>query len=94
MLTKYEMLFKTDTVCAKADAKNQMLKNVKMIYQVTNTQRKSWNIKKTKEESEYVTVPKQFKTNEFQNGTILKPSSSYKYRGDNLKHSVINNNEI
>ena len=50
--------------------------------------------KKTKEESEYVTVPKQFKTNEFQNGTILKPSSYYKYRGDNLQHSVVNNNEI
>ena len=34
MLTKYEMLFrKTDTVCQKADAKNQMLKNVNMIYQ-------------------------------------------------------------
>ena len=41
MLTKYEMLFKTDTVGQKADAKNQMLKNVNMIYQVTNTQRKS-----------------------------------------------------
>ena len=94
MLTKYEMFFKTYTVCQKADAKNQMLKNVKMIYQVTNIQRKSWNIKKNKEESEYVTVPKQFKTKEFQNGTILKPSSYYKYRGDNLQHSVVNNNEI
>ena len=94
MLTKYEMLFKTDTVCQKADAKNQMLKNVNMIYQVTNIQRKSWNIKKkTKEESEYVTVPKQFKTNEFQNGMFLKPSSYYKYRGDNLQHSVVSNNE-
>ena len=41
MLTKYEMLFKTYTVCQKADAKNQMLKNVNMIYQVTDTQRKS-----------------------------------------------------
>ena len=80
MLTKYEMLFKTNTVCQKADAKNQMLKNVIMNYQVTNIQRKSWNIEKTKEESEYVTVPKQFKTNE--------------YRGDNLQHSVVNNNEI
>ena len=49
--------------------------------------------KKTKEESEYVTVPKQFKTNEFQNGMFLKPSSYYKYRGDNLQHSVVNNNE-
>ena len=31
-----------------------------MICQVTNTQRKSWNIKKKKQKSEYVTVPKQF----------------------------------
>ena len=94
MLTKYEMLLKTETVCQTADAKNHMLKNVNMIYQVTNTQRKLWNIKKTKEESEYVTVPKQFKTNEFQNGMFLKPSSCYKYRGDNLQLSVVNNNEI
>ena len=55
-----------------------------MIYQLTNTQRKSRNIKKTMEKSEYVTVPKQFKTNEFQNGMFLKPSSDYKYSGDNL----------
>ena len=65
-----------------------------MIYQVTDTQRKSWNIKKNKEESEYVTVPEQFKTNEFQNGMFLKPSSYYKYRGVSLQHSVVNNNEI
>ena len=33
------MLFKTDNVCQKADAKNQMLKKgikIKMIYQVLN----------------------------------------------------------
>ena len=36
----------------------------------------------------------QLKTNEFQNGMFLKPSSFYKYRGDNLQHSVVNNNEI
>ena len=36
---------------------------------------------------------KQFKTNEFQNGMFLKPSSYYKYRGDNLQHSVVKNNE-
>ena len=81
-------------VYQKADAKNQMLKNVKMIYQVTNIQTKSWNIKKTKEESEYVTVPKQFNKKRISNGTILKPSSYYKYRGDNLQHSVVNNYEI
>ena len=39
-------------------------------------------------------MPKQLKTNEFQNGMFLKPSSFYKYRGDNLQHSVVNNNEI
>ena len=49
-------------------------------------------LKKTKE-SEYVTVPKQFKKIEFQNGMFLKSSSYYKYRGDNLQHSVVNSNE-
>ena len=69
---------------------------VNMIYQVTNTERTSWNIKKSKEKSQsqsQSSVPKQFKTNEFQNGTFLRPSSYYKYRGDNLQHSVVNNNE-
>ena len=42
--------------------------------------------KNTKEKSEYVTVSKQFKTSEFQNGMFLKPSSDYRYRGDNLQH--------
>ena len=46
--------------------------------------------KKAKEKSEYVTVPKRFKTKGFQNGMFLKPSSYYKYRGDNLEHSVVN----
>ena len=49
--------------------------------------------KKSAEKSESVTVPKQFKTPEFQNGMFLKPSSYYKYRGDNLQHSVLSNNE-
>ena len=52
--------------------------------------------KKTKGKSQsqsQSSVPKQFKTNEFQNGTFLRPSSYYKYRGDNLQHSVVNNNE-
>ena len=31
---------------------------------------------------------KQFKTNEFQNGMSLKPSSYYKHRDDNLQYSV------
>ena len=38
-------------------------------------------------------MPKQFKTNEFQNEMFLKSSSYYKYAGANLQHSVINNNE-
>ena len=50
MLTKYEMLFKTDTVGQKADAKNQMLKNVNMIYQVTNTEKVMKLKKKFKED--------------------------------------------
>ena len=49
--------------------------------------------KKTKEKSEYVTVPKQFKTNKSQNEMFLKPYSCYEYRGDNLQHSVVSNNE-
>ena len=53
-----------------------------------HTEKVTKYIKKTKEKSEYVTVPKQFKTNEFQNGMFLKPSSDYKYRGDNLQHSA------
>ena len=61
-------------------AKNQILKNVNMIYHLTNTQRKSWNIYIKKNEggsfpeSGYVTVSKQFKTNQFQNRMFLKPS--------------------
>ena len=50
-------------------------------------------MKKTKEKGEYVTVAKQFKINEFQNEMFLKPSSYHNYRGDNLQHSVVNNNE-
>ena len=46
-----------------------------------------------KEESEYVTVPKQFKTNEFQKRMFLKPSSYYKYRAVSLQNSVVNNKE-
>ena len=38
-------------------------------------------------------MPKRFKTNESQNGMSLKPYSYYEYRGDNLQHSVVNNNE-
>ena len=67
-----------------------------MIYQVTNTEEVMKNIR-AKEKSEYVTVPKQFKTNEFQNGMFLKPSSYYKYRGGfNIRLSVITklNHEI
>ena len=44
-------------------------------------------------ESEYVTVPKQFKTNEFQNGMFLKPSIYYKHDHEvlfvNLRYSLL-----
>ena len=65
MLTKYEMLFKTDTVCQKSDAKNQMLKNVNMIYQVTNTPRKSWNIKKLRRKVNMLQCPSSLKQMNF-----------------------------
>ena len=55
----------------KKPAENQMLKKLNMIYQVYQ-HRKSWKtLKKTKEKSESVTVPKQFKTLESQNGMFF-----------------------
>ena len=56
----------------KKPAKNQMLKkSVNMIsIKYTNTQ-KVMNIKKKKEKVESVTVPKLFKTPEFQNGMFF-----------------------
>ena len=51
-----------NTVCQKNTyQKSNATEMSNMVYQVT--QRKSWDIKKTKEKSEYDTVPKQFKTN-------------------------------
>ena len=94
-----EMLFKEPTLYAKKQmpkthAKNQMLKKCKHdLSSNQHTEKVMKYKKKTKEESEYVTVPKQFKTNESQNGMFLKPYSYYEYRGDNLQHSVVNNNE-
>ena len=85
--------------CQKTHAKNQMLKKCKHdLSSNQHTEKVMKYKKKTREKSEYVTVPKQFKTNEFQNGiflsqAIVKPSRYYKYRGDNLQHSVVNNNE-
>ena len=80
--------------CQKTHAKNQMLKKCKHdLSSNQHTEKVMKFKKKTKEKSEYVTVPKQFKTNESQNGMFLKPYSYYEYRGDNLQHSVVNNNE-
>ena len=76
--------------CQKTHAKNQMLKKCK--HDLSSNQHTE-KVMKYKEKSEYVTVPKQFKTNESQNGMFLKPCSYYEYRGDNLQHSVVNNNE-
>ena len=52
-----------------------------MIYQVTITEsHEIYKKKKTREKTartcEYVTVPKQFKINEFQSGMFLKPCNS------------------
>ena len=79
-----------NTACQKTHAKNQMLKKCKHDLSSKPTQ-KVMKYEKTKEKG--VTVAKQFKINEFQNGMFLKPSSYYNYRGDNLQHSVVNNNE-
>jgi len=91
------MLFKEPTLYAKKQmSKNQTLKKCKhglSSNQHTEKVMKYIYKKKTKEKREYVTEPKQFKTNEFQNGMFLKPYSYYEYRGDNLQHSVVNNNE-
>ena len=74
----------------KIHAKNQMLKKREHDLSSNQHTQKVMKKKKAKEKSEYVTVPKRFKTKEFQNGMFLKPSSYYKYRGDNLEHSVVN----
>ena len=61
-------------------AKNQMLKKCKHDLSSNQHTEKVMKYKNKKQgESEYVTAPKQFKTNEFQNGMFLKPSSYYKY---------------
>ena len=80
--------------CQKTHAQSQMLKKCKHdLSSNQHTEKVMKYKKKTKEKSEYATVPKQFKTNESQNGMFLKPYSYYEYRGDNLQHSVVNNNE-
>ena len=80
--------------CQKTHAQSQMLKKCKHdLSSNQHTEKVMKYKKKTREKSEYVTVPKQFKTNESQNGMFLKPYSYYEYRGDNLQHSVVNNNE-
>ena len=64
--------------CQKTHAKNQMLKKCKHdLSSNQHTEKVMKYKKKTKEKSEYVTVPKQFKTNESQNGMFLKPYSYY-----------------
>ena len=86
-----------NTVCQNTHDKNQMLKKCKHDLSSNQHAEKVMKYiykKKTKEKSQsqsQSSVPKQFKTNEFQNGTFLRPSSYYKYRGDNLQHSVVNN---
>ena len=80
--------------CQKTNAKNQMLKKCKHDLSSNQHAEKVMKYKKkTKEKRQYVTVPKQFKKDEFQKGMFLKPYSYYENRGDNLQHSVVNNNE-
>ena len=66
-----------------------------MICQVTNTQRKSSNIrKKLRRKVNMLQCPSSLKQMNLKlNGMFLKPYSYYEYRGDNLQHSVVNNNE-
>ena len=61
------------TVCQKKKpAENQIIKKCKHDLSSISTHRKSWKtFKKTKEKSESVTVPKQFKTPESQNGMFF-----------------------
>ena len=61
-----------NAVCRKEKpAKKQMLKKCKHDLSSISKHRKSSNIKKKKEKGESVTVPKQFKTPEFQNGMFF-----------------------
>ena len=62
-----------NTVCQKKPTENQMLKKLNMIYQVYQhtESHERYKKKKTKEKSESVTVPKQFKTPEYQNGMFF-----------------------
>ena len=76
-------------------AKTHMLKKCKHDLSSNQHTERVMKYKKTKEKSQsqsQSSAPKQFETNEFQNGTFLRPSSYYKYSGCNLQHSVVNNN--
>ena len=57
------------------------------MYQVTNTQRKSWNIKKekTKEKVNMLECPSSLKQMNFEMECFSSLQSCYKYRGDNLQ---------
>ena len=74
-----------NTVCQNTDAKNQMLKKCK--HDLSSK-------KKTKEKVNMLQCPSSLKQMNLKMKYLsVKPSSYYKYRGDNLQHSVVNNNE-
>ena len=49
--------------------------------------------KKTKEKVNMLQCPSSLKQMNFEMECFSSPQSYYKYRGDNLQHSVVNNNE-
>ena len=84
-----------NTVCQKKHMpKIKCYRNVNMIYQVT--QRKSWNIKKLRRKVNMLQCPSSLKQINFKmecfSSLSDKPSIYYKYRGDLVQHSVVNQN--
>ena len=93
-----DTFFKEPTLYAKKQMpKKQMLKKCK--HDLSSNQYTEKVIKykiKPKRKVNMLQCPSsltEIKTNEFQNELFLKPYSYYEYRGDNLQHSVVSNNE-
>ena len=78
-------------------AKNQMLKKCNHdLSSNQHTEKVMKYKKKLRRKVNMLQCPSsltEIKTNEFQNELFLKPYSYYEYRGDNLQHSVVSNNE-
>ena len=95
-----EMLFKTDNVCQKVDAKKQMLNTVCQNSHAKNQMLKKCKqdlssnqnnekviklIKKTKEKVNMLQCPSSLKQMNFEMECFSSLQSYYKYRGDNLQ---------